>query len=150
MDADVMLGLIDSPDFRDRVTGVKMLSQHTDQEEVFARLVACLADANTAVGQAAAVALVLGAGEKGLTAVLAGVDNGDEQIAFWLINGLENLWLEGSDVVLNTRRLAADSDDESVRRGAERVTAYLQHPFPVQWDRGPWYAIGDDDVGTVT
>lgn len=147
MDTAGLLVLAQSSEWSDRRSAVKALTAAAGSDaDVVHCLVDALDDENTAVGEAAAVALILGAGEKGLEAVLIGISALDDQVGSWLIAGLENLWIEGSWVPDATRRFLETSDDAALRDGAEQVIDYLHEPFPVELDRGPWYGIGDEDV----
>ena len=104
----------------------------------FDRLVRSLSDEDAAVGEAAAVGLVIGGGAAGLQAVLTAIYDLDEQVSSWIVEALGRFWRQDSAVPAETHRLVNEGATASIRGGAAQAIDYLRSPHPVEVAREPW------------
>ncbi len=141
LDVDALLRQSNSPDLRTRLSSIRPMAVFAaTSQQVFDRLVAALDDEDTAVGQAAAIALIDAAGDRGLAAVCEGVQTLDDQVGYWLLAALRRFWWMGSPTIAATERLATHGQSASVREGAEGALSYLT-PYPVDLHQDRWRGL---------
>jgi HEAT repeat protein len=115
-----------SPDWQERINAVRLLASQADDPRAFDELTRRLDDANTAVIEEAAEALVRGGGTAGLQSVLHALATGEDDAGYRITARLANMAHDGYPLVAPIRALLHDTTtDAAVCEGAKEIIGQL-------------------------
>jgi hypothetical protein len=123
---DAALVAVTSPDWETRLDAVGLLAARVDDSRVFSEMVRRLDDADIAVIEEAAEALVRGGGSVGLREVLRWLGANDDNAGYHIMNRLGVMWLDGFQLLDGLHEILDQQPTGATREGVLEMLDLLE------------------------